>query len=252
MAAELRGSGAPARRRRGDLADGRGRGDGRARRARARRARGGRGGARLAKIPGRPGLEQDDLRTRSSSRSAPAPAGDEATLFAADLFRIYQRFCEAHRWKVEVLESQASEVGGFKEIIFGVEGPSVWRMLRFESGGHRVQRVPATETQGRIHTSAATVAVLPEAEEVDTRRPRRGPAHRHDARRRGGRPARQQDRVRGAHHAPADGCSARPEDTMGTRATSASPTYPGSARGNPAPETIIWAPPAREARTASS
>jgi peptide chain release factor 1 len=93
--------------------------------------------------------------------------GDEATLFAADLFRMYAKYCETHRWKVEVLEQTHTEVGGFKEIVFGVKGAGAWRLFRFESGGHRVQRVPATETQGRIHTSAATVAVLPEAEEVD-------------------------------------------------------------------------------------
>jgi peptide chain release factor 1 len=93
--------------------------------------------------------------------------GDEATLFSADLFRMYQRFAEAHRWKIEVLSSKQSEVGGFKEIVFGVKGKSAYRLFRFESGGHRVQRVPATESQGRIHTSAATVAVLPEPEEVD-------------------------------------------------------------------------------------
>ncbi len=93
--------------------------------------------------------------------------GDEATLFAADLFRMYSRFCEAKHWKVELLEATPSEVGGFKEVIFGVKGDGVWRLFRFESGGHRVQRVPATETQGRVHTSAATVAVLPEVEEVE-------------------------------------------------------------------------------------
>jgi len=93
--------------------------------------------------------------------------GDEATLFSADLYRMYQRFIENHRWKTEVLSSKPSEVGGFKEIVFGVRGPGAYKLFRFESGGHRVQRVPATEGQGRIHTSAATVAVLPEPEEVD-------------------------------------------------------------------------------------
>ena len=93
--------------------------------------------------------------------------GDEATLFAADLFRMYNKFFEAHRLKVELMAESRSEVGGLKEIVFGVEGDGAWRRLRFESGGHRVQRVPSTETQGRIHTSAATCAVLPEAEEVD-------------------------------------------------------------------------------------
>ncbi len=93
--------------------------------------------------------------------------GDEATLFGADLFRIYQRFVESQGWKLEVLTTKRSEVGGFKEIVFGVKGRNAYKLFRFESGGHRVQRVPQTESQGRIHTSAATVAVLPEAEEVD-------------------------------------------------------------------------------------
>ena len=93
--------------------------------------------------------------------------GDEATLFAADLMRMYTRYFDTRHWKIEVFDSQRTEVGGFKEIIFSVKGNGVWRVLRHESGGHRVQRVPATETQGRIHTSAATVAVLPEAEEAE-------------------------------------------------------------------------------------
>jgi peptide chain release factor 1 len=93
--------------------------------------------------------------------------GNEAALFAADLFRMYSRYAEAHGFKIEELEGSASELGGFKEIIFQVSGPSVFRVLRYESGVHRVQRVPVTEAQGRIHTSTATVAVLPEAEEVD-------------------------------------------------------------------------------------
>jgi peptide chain release factor 1 len=111
--------------------------------------------------------DEDDVRTKVIVEVRAGTGGDEATLFAADLFRIYQHFAEARRWKVEVLESTTTEVGGFKEIIFAVEGPDAWRFLRHESGGHRVQRVPATEAQGRIHTSAATVAVLPEAEEVE-------------------------------------------------------------------------------------
>ena len=93
--------------------------------------------------------------------------GDEAALFAADLFRMYQRFAEAHGFKIELLESSAGELGGMKEAIFKVSGPQVFRTFRYESGPHRVQRVPATEAQGRIHTSVATVAVLPEAQEVD-------------------------------------------------------------------------------------
>ncbi len=93
--------------------------------------------------------------------------GDEASLFAADLVRMYTRFAETRGWKVETLESSPSDVGGFKEIVMKVAGEDVFRVLKYESGVHRVQRVPATEAQGRIHTSAATVAVLPEAEEVD-------------------------------------------------------------------------------------
>jgi peptide chain release factor 1 len=93
--------------------------------------------------------------------------GDEAALFAADLCRMYTRFAETHGFKIEPLESSTGALGGFKEVIFKVTGDQVFRTLRYESGVHRVQRVPATEAQGRIHTSTATVAVLPEAEEVD-------------------------------------------------------------------------------------
>ena len=93
--------------------------------------------------------------------------GDEAALFAADLFGMYRRFAEAKGWKVELMSASPTELGGFKEITFGVSGDEVYRHLRYESGGHRVQRVPTTETQGRIHTSACTVAVLPEVEAVE-------------------------------------------------------------------------------------
>ena len=95
--------------------------------------------------------------------------GDEAALFAADLFRMYQRYAEGQGWRVELISASSSESGGFKEAIASVEGKGVFARLKFESGVHRVQRVPATEAQGRIHTSAATVAVLPEAEEVDVK-----------------------------------------------------------------------------------
>ena len=111
--------------------------------------------------------EPDDERTKVIVEVRAGTGGDEATLFAADLYRMYRRYFEAQRWKVEELDSTTSEVGGFKELIFGVQGAGAWRALRFESGGHRVQRVPSTETQGRIHTSAATVAVLPEAEDAE-------------------------------------------------------------------------------------
>ncbi len=93
--------------------------------------------------------------------------GDEASLFATEIFRMYTRFAEQHRWKVEVLSLSESGVGGYKEVIAIIEGARVYSQLKWESGVHRVQRVPATETQGRVHTSAVTVAVLPEAEEVD-------------------------------------------------------------------------------------
>jgi peptide chain release factor 1 len=93
--------------------------------------------------------------------------GSESALFAADLYRMYSRYAEAHRWKLEALDSSPSDLGGFKEIIFQIGGTDVFKRLKYESGVHRVQRVPATEAQGRIHTSTATVAVLPEAEEVD-------------------------------------------------------------------------------------
>jgi len=93
--------------------------------------------------------------------------GDEAALFASDLFRAYSRYAERHRWKVEIMSSSESGVGGFKEVIAMITGQNVYSRLKYESGTHRVQRVPDTETQGRIHTSACTVAVLPEAEDVD-------------------------------------------------------------------------------------
>ena len=93
--------------------------------------------------------------------------GDEAALFAGDLFRMYQRYAEGQGWKVELISASSSDSGGFKEAVASVAGKGVFARLKFESGVHRVQRVPATENQGRIHTSAATVAVLPEAEEVD-------------------------------------------------------------------------------------
>jgi peptide chain release factor 1 len=93
--------------------------------------------------------------------------GDEATLFAAEVFRMYTRYAETQRWKVEVLSTSESGVGGLKEVIALVEGHGAYSRLKYESGVHRVQRVPATEQQGRVHTSAITVAVLPEAEEVD-------------------------------------------------------------------------------------
>jgi peptide chain release factor 1 len=93
--------------------------------------------------------------------------GDESALFAGDLFRMYTRFAERHRWQVEVISESAGEAGGYKEVIARIVGQGAYSKLKFESGGHRVQRVPATETQGRIHTSAATVAVMPEVAATD-------------------------------------------------------------------------------------
>src|SRR5262249_23305374 len=93
--------------------------------------------------------------------------GDEASLFASELFRMYSRYAESQGWKAEVLESSASSIGGVKEIVAAIQGNKGYSKLKYERGVHRVQRVPATEQQGRIHTSAATVAVLPEANEID-------------------------------------------------------------------------------------
>ncbi|MDP1659673.1 MAG: PCRF domain-containing protein, partial [Methylotenera sp.] len=93
--------------------------------------------------------------------------GDESGLFAGDLFRMYSRYAERQKWKVEIMSANEGEMGGYKEIIAKIEGYGAYSKLKFESGGHRVQRVPDTETQGRIHTSACTVAVLPEADEIN-------------------------------------------------------------------------------------
>jgi peptide chain release factor 1 len=93
--------------------------------------------------------------------------GEEGNLWAADLFHMYERYADAHRWKLEVLDRQLSEMGGFRDITFVLKGDDAWARIKYEAGPHRVQRVPATESQGRVHTSAATVAVLPEADEID-------------------------------------------------------------------------------------
>jgi len=93
--------------------------------------------------------------------------GEEAALFARDLYNMYVKYADGRKWKVEPIDFSPTEMGGFREAIFGVKGPGVWAELGYEGGGHRVQRVPETESQGRIHTSAATVAVLPEPEEID-------------------------------------------------------------------------------------
>ncbi|MFW6212559.1 MAG: peptide chain release factor 1, partial [Spirochaetota bacterium] len=113
-------------------------------------------------------VPKDPLDAKNSIMEIRAgTGGDEAALFAADLYRMYQRLAETRGWKVEVLSSNPTEIGGFKEVVFSVSGKQVFGDLRYESGVHRVQRVPETESGGRIHTSAVTVAVLPEAEESD-------------------------------------------------------------------------------------
>jgi peptide chain release factor 1 len=113
-------------------------------------------------------LPRDAADERSAMLEVRAgTGGDEAALFAGDLFRMYQRYAEAQGWRVELISSSESDAGGFKEVVASVTGQGVFARLKFESGVHRVQRVPVTESGGRIHTSAATVAVLPEAEDVD-------------------------------------------------------------------------------------
>ena len=120
--------------------------------------------------------------------------GDESALFAGDLARMYLRYCERRGWRTEVMSESAAELGGYKELVLRVEGDHVYGTLRFESGGHRVQRVPVTESQGRIHTSACTVAVMPEPDEAARGDAEPGrTAHRHVPRQRRRWPARQQD-----------------------------------------------------------
>ena len=110
---------------------------------------------------------EDSHRTRCVMEIRAGTGGDEAALFARDLYEMYRRYAEARTWKIEIMDNSATEMGGFKEITLTFEGESVYRDLQYESGGHRVQRVPETETQGRVHTSAATVAVMPEPEDVE-------------------------------------------------------------------------------------
>ncbi|MHC4600808.1 MAG: peptide chain release factor 1 [Planctomycetota bacterium] len=113
-------------------------------------------------------LAQDEFADRSVVVEIRAgTGGEEAALFAADLYRMYQRYAEARGWRIDHLASSPTDLGGFNKVVFSVDGDSVFQLLRFESGGHRVQRVPETEAGGRIHTSACTVAVLPEPEEVE-------------------------------------------------------------------------------------
>jgi len=110
---------------------------------------------------------EDANRSRCVMEIRAGTGGEEAALFARDLYDMYKHYCEDHGWKVELLDMNPTELGGFKEIILGVDGEAAFRHLQYESGGHRVQRVPETEAKGRIHTSAATVAVLPEPEDVE-------------------------------------------------------------------------------------
>lgn len=110
---------------------------------------------------------EDANRTRCILEIRAGTGGDEAALFARDLYQMYKHYAESKRWKMEILSMNSTELGGFKEIILGVEGEGVFRQLQYESGGHRVQRVPETEAKGRIHTSAATVAVMAEPEDVE-------------------------------------------------------------------------------------
>ena len=117
---------------------------------------------RLALLPKDPNDEKDIIMEIRAGTG-----GDEASLFAADLFRMYSRFVEREGWKLEIVDSNETEVGGYKEIVFQIHGHGVYSKLKYESGVHRVQRVPATEASGRIHTSAATVVVMPQADDID-------------------------------------------------------------------------------------
>ena len=113
-------------------------------------------------------LPKDEADTKNAIVEIRAGTGGlEASLFASDLFRMYEKISIKNKWKMEIISLSKSDAGGFKEVIVLIKGKNIYSTLKFESGVHRVQRVPATETQGRIHTSAATVAVLPEAEEID-------------------------------------------------------------------------------------
>lgn len=147
---------------------------------------------------------EDANRTRCVMEIRAGTGGDEAALFAGDLFRMYKKHAEDRGWKAEILEARVTEIGGFKEVVLGFEGEGVYRELQYESGGHRVQRVPETEAKGRIHTSAATVAVLPEPEDVEV--DIKSEDYRKDFYCEwSGRPARQQDGVGRAAHSLRDG-----------------------------------------------
>ena len=130
--------------------------------------------------------------------------GEEAALFAGDLYRCYTRYAERQRWKIELMSLSEADQGGIKDVVVSIEGRGAYSRLKYESGVHRVQRVPATEASGRIHTSAATVAVLPEADEIDIQVARQGHPHRHVLLERSRRPERQHDLLRRPHHAHSD------------------------------------------------
>jgi peptide chain release factor 1 len=110
---------------------------------------------------------EDAQRTRCMLEIRAGTGGDEAALFARDLYEMYRHYCEAKGWKLEVMDMNSTELGGFKEVILGLQGEGVFRAMQYENGGHRVQRVPETEAKGRVHTSAATVAVMPEPEDME-------------------------------------------------------------------------------------
>ena len=134
--------------------------------------------------------------------------GDEAALFAGDLYRMYERYAAEQGWRVEPISMNASDIGGFKEIVANVAGTGVFAKLKFESGVHRVQRVPVTESGGRIHTSAATVAVLPEPTRSTSRSTTERPQDRHLPRQRRRAASTSTPPIqRGAHHPPADRAS---------------------------------------------
>ena len=140
---------------------------------------------------------EDAQRSRCMLEIRAGTGGDEAALFARDLYEMYRHYCEAKGWKVEVMDMNPTELGGFKEVILGLEGEGVFRAMQYESGGHRVQRVPETEAKGRVHTSAATVAVMPEPEDVEIDlKPADYVVERYRPVQRSRRPARQQDRQR--------------------------------------------------------
>ena len=130
--------------------------------------------------------------------------GEEAALFAGDLYRMYSRYAERQGWKLEIMSLSEAGQGGIKEVIVNIEGKGVYSKLKYESGVHRVQRVPATEASGRIHTSTATVAVLPEADEIDIADRRQGSAHRHVLFERARRTERQHHLLRGPRDAHPD------------------------------------------------